>query len=90
MNNEYIQKEYGGLVGKTIAEVRVLTDKECEIFVWSTTHGNPPFVIIMTDGSVIIPASDPECNDAGYLLVEEVEPCVWLQQSDERLEKLLS
>ena len=70
--SDYIKKEYGSLVGKTIQKIRTLTDTECEMFGWDSVYGNVPFVIIMTDGTALIPSSDPEGNDAGHLFVESV------------------
>lgn len=77
-NDKYIKKEYGSLVGKTIKEVRALTADEAKIWGWSVTHGTTPSIIVMTDGSVIIPSADPEGNDAGHLFIEKVEPLAWL------------
>ena len=49
------------LVGKTIKEVRYMTDKEAEDFMWY----KKPIVIVFTDGSYIIPQMDDEGNDGG-------------------------
>lgn len=70
--SEYIKKEYGSLVGKTVRKVRPLTDKECEMFGWSSQYGNVPFAIIMTDDTVLVPSSDPEGNDAGHVFIESL------------------
>jgi len=51
------------LVGKTIAEVRYLTDEEMKGMAW---YCNPP-VIIFTDGSYILPMRDDEGNDGGAM-----------------------
>ena len=51
------------LVGKTIKEIRYLTDQEQEQFDWLDSA----VVIIFTDGSWIIPMSDDEGNNAGAL-----------------------
>jgi hypothetical protein len=89
-NNKYIKSQYGSLVGKTIKEVRALTADEANIFGWSVTHGTTPCIIIMTDGSVMIPSSDPEGNSAGHIFVEKVEPLVWLNGIDEAIENMIA
>lgn len=62
---EYIDKEYGWLAGKTIKTVRPFTTDEKEIYGWDGSE--VPFIIIFTDGSYIIPMSDDEGNGAGAL-----------------------
>jgi hypothetical protein len=69
----YITNAYGTLVGKTIKSVRPLTDEECEWYGWSPSHGNVPFVIIMTDHTALVPAEDPEGNGAGHIFIEKTE-----------------
>lgn len=51
------------LVGKTIEEVRYLTDEEQEALMWY----NSSLVIFFTDGSHIFPSQDDEGNGAGAL-----------------------
>ena len=51
------------LVGKTIARVRYMTDKEMEKFMWY----NRPLVIFFTDGSYVFSSADDEGNDGGAL-----------------------
>jgi hypothetical protein len=51
------------LVGKTIKNVRYLTDEEMEEFMWYKR----PVVIFFTDGSYMIPSADDEGNDGGAI-----------------------
>jgi len=57
------------LVGKTIKEVRYMTDKEQENHGWF----RKPLVIFFTDGSFIYPSRDDEGNDAGSLFASFTE-----------------
>ena len=66
----YIKMEYGSLVGKTVEQVRMLTDEEIEQFMWDGNYGAVPFVVFFTDGSFIIPSRDDEGNGAGTLIYE--------------------
>ena len=67
---EYIKKEYGALVGRKIKTVRPLTNGECEDFGWDGSFSGVPMVIILDDGTALIPSSDPEGNSAGHIFVE--------------------
>lgn len=67
---EYIKKEYGSLVGRKIKTVRPLTHGEREDFGWDGSFSGVPMVIILDDGTALIPSSDPEGNDAGHIFVE--------------------
>tara|TARA_R100000655_G_scaffold109283_1_gene163366 strand:- start:678 stop:1310 length:633 start_codon:yes stop_codon:yes gene_type:complete len=60
--NDYCQ--FGYLNGKTIKEVRRLTQEEMNSLGW---HSNP-LVIIFTDGTCIIPQRDDEGNDGGAMM----------------------
>lgn len=51
------------LVGKTIKEVRYMTNAEQKNHGWFCK----PLVIFFTDGSFIYPSKDDEGNDAGAL-----------------------
>ena len=51
------------LVGKTIAEVRYLTDKEMQDMYWTSRS----LVIFFTDKTYIYASADDEGNDAGAL-----------------------
>lgn len=51
------------LVGKTIKNVRYMTDKEMKQHFWS----NKPLVIFFTDGTYMYASQDDEGNGAGAL-----------------------
>lgn len=51
------------LVGKTVRNVRYMTDDEIENFGWYKA----PIVIIFTDGSMLVPQEDDEGNDGGAM-----------------------
>jgi len=68
----YIESEFGSLVGKTVGKVRPLLPVEMEDMDWGTHRTG--FVIIFKDGTAIIPSSDEEGNDAGFLLMADLEP----------------
>lgn len=70
---EYITKEYGELVGKTIARVRPLTTEECKDLAWEYRYMYEAMVIIFTDGTAVIPMCDPEGNGAGHLFIASTE-----------------
>lgn len=69
----YIKMEYGSLVGKTVAQVRLLTDTELGQFGWDGDYGAVPFVVFFTDGSFIIPSRDDEANGAGALIYDPAD-----------------
>ena len=56
------------LKGKTIADVRYLTDAEMKHMMWY----NKAVVIIFTDGTYMFPSSDDEGNSAGALFTNIV------------------
>jgi hypothetical protein len=68
--SRYIKMEYGSLVGKTVEQVRTLTDTELEQFMWDGGGSEVAFVVFFTDGSFIIPSRDEEANGAGALIYE--------------------
>lgn len=55
------------LVGKTIKEVRYMTEEECKQMMWY----NRPLVIAFTDGSWIFPSMDDEGNDGGAMYTSD-------------------
>ena len=57
------------LVGKTIKQIRYLTDQEQQEFDWLDSA----VVIIFTEGSWIIPISDDEGNNAGAIQTSNPE-----------------
>lgn len=70
---EYINSEYGSLVGKTVAFVRPLTKSETSMLAWEYDYDRDAFVIVFTDGTAVIPMRDPEGNGSGFLAIMEVE-----------------
>ena len=68
---QYIQEEYGLMVGAKIVEVRVMTEAEAESYGWGINVWNtPPMVIFLDNGMSIVPSADPEGNEAGHLFYE--------------------
>ena len=68
---KYIKDEFGGLVGKTVKEVRPLGEGDLKALYWEGGYGAVAFVIVFTDGSFIIPMMDEEGNGAGALMFED-------------------
>lgn len=69
---EWVKRDFGSLVGKTIKTVRPLTKDECEIFGWEFDYSDYAMVLVCDDGTAIIPSRDPEGNGSGFLFVERV------------------
>jgi|FreactTroBogLake_1042271.scaffolds.fasta_scaffold06690_3 hypothetical protein len=65
---DYITKEFGEFVGKTVASIRPLTSQEIDGLYWEGYDHKPAFVIIFTDGTCLIPSADEEGNGPGFLL----------------------
>lgn len=61
--NKWTNDVKNALVGKTVKEVRYMTEKEKESMMWY----NKPIVIIFDDGTAIYPSADDEGNDAGAI-----------------------
>lgn len=58
------------IVGRTIKQVRPLTDIELRANGWrppSPSTAPPPLVIVLDDDTLIFPSSDPEGNEPGCL-----------------------
>lgn len=68
---DYVHREWGSLVGKTVETVRPLTKSECEGFGWDYEREDA-FVVVFTDGTALIPSQDPEGNGAGHLFTKKV------------------
>jgi hypothetical protein len=69
--SEYIQREWGGLVGRSITKVRQLTPKEEKEIGWDDYISDVAIVLELDNGTKLIPSRDPELNSEGYLLVIE-------------------
>jgi hypothetical protein len=63
----YVNAHYGQLVGKRVAQVRLMADEDKQDFGWEPR--DVAVEIIMSDGTVIIPSQDPEGNGAGHLFI---------------------
>jgi hypothetical protein len=70
--DEYIKKQFGSLVGRTLKTVRPLRKAEIEDMYWDDTWGSIPFAIVLDDGQVLIPSSDPEGNGPGHILLGDL------------------
>lgn len=68
---EYIEKEYQELVGKTITGVRPLTKDEMDELMWDDYSSEVAFVVLLSDGTFFIPMRDDEGNGPGTLLMGE-------------------
>ena len=71
-NDAYIKKEFGSLVGRTIMGVRPLREAELEDMGWEDGWGSIGFAIILDDGQVLIPSSDPEGNGPGHVFMADL------------------
>jgi len=69
---ELVAKQYSSFIGKSIAKIRPLTEKEMKSFYWEPHSGDVPLAIIFEDGQVLIPSSDPECNGPGFLIAGDL------------------
>jgi hypothetical protein len=66
----YIKSEYGSLVGRKIKTVRPLTSTEAKDFGWDDGYGEVAFVIVLDDGTALVPSQDAEGNGPGHIFVE--------------------
>lgn len=62
--------EYAVLVGKRVAYVRELLPDEWDALGWEESGGDAPVVVVFDDGTIAVPARDPELNGAGFLFVQ--------------------
>ena len=58
--------KFKGLVGRTIVNVRWMTDEERDVAGWDST----PITLQLDDGTLLWPSMDDEGNDAGALFVQ--------------------
>lgn len=68
---KYVQDEFRTLRGRTIVDIRILTDEECADMMWEPGY-RIPLVIIFDDGQAAIVSSDPEGNAPGWLFLASV------------------
>jgi hypothetical protein len=69
---EYLNREYGSLVGKTIKAIRPMTRGECDDLMWEYGYEREACVVIFTDGTAVVPMADPEGNSPGFLAIGEL------------------
>lgn len=71
--------------GRTITDVRQMTDEEMEENGWHTgsIHANPP-VFELDDGTLIYPSADPEGNGPGAIFGNQPDgtPITIIPQTD--------
>lgn len=60
------------IVGKTISNVRSVTDEEMKSLYWYKTS-DPTAVIEFTDGTYAVVMADPEGNGTGFLDIGSYE-----------------
>lgn len=65
-----INKEFGHLVGRTISDIRPLTENECYLMGWNYAINTYAFIIILDDGTALIPSCDAEGNGQGHIFIE--------------------
>lgn len=66
-------EQFKAMEGKTIETVRELTPEEIEAMGWYYTGGAVPLVAVFTDGTYMVPMSDPEGNQPGALYVDGMD-----------------
>ena len=59
------------LEGKRIKKARLMTEPEINDLGWETPETSRPTVIELDDGTLIIPASNPELNGPGHVLIRD-------------------
>ncbi len=69
----YVQKEWGSLIGRTIKDVREMTAVELENMSWDQGGGSVPVVFTLDDGTALVPSQDPEGNGPGHIYHMEME-----------------
>jgi len=74
MNNDaYINREFGGIVGRRIVAVRPLRESELESMYWYESASEVAFAIILDDGQVLIPSRDEEGNGPGHVILADLK-----------------
>lgn len=58
------------IIGKTITSVRPMTREEMEEYGWEDCRF-PPAIIILNDGSKLLPSKDEERLDPGVFFIED-------------------
>jgi hypothetical protein len=63
LNKYWLQIAKDQLLGRTITEVRYMSQEEMEGMGWS----HRPVIMVLDDGNAIYPSADDEGNDGGSL-----------------------
>jgi len=66
MTDQQYAQNFDSLLGKTIASIRYMSEKECDHNGWNKR----PLIIEFTDGCILIPLSCDESNDGGSMYYE--------------------
>lgn len=61
---DYLDREFGSLAGKTVSGIRAMTDRELSEMMWY--QGEVGVVLEFTDGTYLILSKDEEGNGAGF------------------------
>lgn len=61
---DYLDREFGSLVGKTVSGIRAMSDRELDEMMWY--KGEVGVVLEFTDGTYLILSKDEEGNGAGF------------------------
>ena len=72
----YVNTHYGQLVGKRVAQVRLMADEDKQDFGWGPR--DIAVEIIMSDGTVIIPSQDPEATVRGTCSSSRMKVVMWI------------
>jgi hypothetical protein len=76
---EYVEDNYGHMVGLRVTEVRAMTTGEASSYGWDiSVWKTPPMMIFFDNGMVLIPSADAEGNESGHLFFEQhrgTKPC---------------
>jgi len=60
----YVDREFGSLIGKTVASIRSMSNRELDEMMWY--QGEVGVVVEFTDGTYLILSKDEEGNGAGF------------------------
>jgi len=62
-----LNQRFGSLVGRTIKDVRPMTRAEMQGLDIESGHADLPFLLILDDGTAVLPSRDAEGNGVGWL-----------------------
>lgn len=63
----FIFNAFGWMIGKKVESVRELTEDEYEMMGWEKSSWNLAVAVVFEDGTFVIPTSDPEMNNPGWI-----------------------